>query len=73
MTSAPGRLSVRFSGLRECKGEHTQATLIRPRGEETLCADCRERSGRDARENRRPGTPRTSGVPGLGADLGQWE
>ncbi|MEU9736111.1 hypothetical protein [Streptomyces sp. NPDC048002] len=64
-TSSPGRLSVRLSGLRECEGEHTQATLFRPVGDETFCGGCSEGADRGAPESRKPGTPRGSGVPGL--------
>ncbi|WP_229861055.1 hypothetical protein, partial [Streptomyces litmocidini] len=38
---APGnRLSPRLRGTRECAGDHTQATLFRPVGDETHCASC---------------------------------
>ncbi|MET9951125.1 hypothetical protein ABZ135_06170 [Streptomyces sp. NPDC006339] len=37
------RLSARLDGVRECEGEHLQATLFRPVGDETLCARCAPR------------------------------
>ncbi|WP_225802864.1 hypothetical protein [Streptomyces sp. NK15101] len=38
---APGnRLSPRLEGARECVGSHTQTTLFRPVGDETLCPRC---------------------------------
>ncbi|MFH8838561.1 hypothetical protein [Streptomyces sp. NPDC017868] len=36
---APG-ISSRLSGTRECSGDHTQTTLFRPVGDETLCPRC---------------------------------
>ncbi|MFK4144335.1 hypothetical protein [Streptomyces sp. NPDC004065] len=35
----PG-LSARLAPLRECEGDHVQATLFRPVGDETLCRHC---------------------------------
>ncbi|MFE5404110.1 hypothetical protein ACFQ9Z_22735 [Streptomyces sp. NPDC056580] len=35
----PG-LSTRLATLRECEGDHVQATLFRPVGDETLCRPC---------------------------------
>ncbi|MFD3822071.1 hypothetical protein [Streptomyces sp. NPDC058625] len=40
----PGRLSARLTALRECEGEHVQATLFRPVDDEALCHDCLRRS-----------------------------
>ncbi|MFI2505389.1 hypothetical protein [Streptomyces sp. NPDC018972] len=37
---ALGRPSSRLSTLRECEGDHVQATLFRPTGDETLCRRC---------------------------------
>ncbi len=37
---APARPSSRLAALRECEGDHVQATLFRPTGEETLCSRC---------------------------------
>lgn len=37
---APARPSSRLSALRECEGDHVQATLFRPTGDETLCGRC---------------------------------
>lgn len=34
------RLSSRLTTLRECEGDHVQATLFRPVGDETLCRHC---------------------------------
>ncbi|MEU0577004.1 hypothetical protein ABZ465_06795 [Streptomyces griseoincarnatus] len=36
----PTRLSSRLAALRECEGDHVQATLFRPAGDETLCGAC---------------------------------
>ncbi len=36
----PTRLSSRLGALRECEGDHVQATLFRPAGDETLCGAC---------------------------------
>lgn len=36
----PTRPSSRLAGLRECEGDHVQATLFRPVAEETLCRAC---------------------------------
>jgi hypothetical protein len=41
---APTGLSTRLSALRECEGDHVQATLFRPVGEETLCPACTARA-----------------------------
>lgn len=38
--SAPARRSNRLAALRECEGDHVQATLFRPVGDETLCRRC---------------------------------
>lgn len=38
--SAPGRPAPRLAGLRECEGDHVQATLLRPVGDETRCRRC---------------------------------
>ncbi|MFF9057421.1 hypothetical protein ACF09K_01770 [Streptomyces sp. NPDC014882] len=38
----PDRLSARLTALRECEGDHVQATLFRPAGDETLCRGCRD-------------------------------
>ncbi|MFF6875574.1 hypothetical protein ACFY9S_09700 [Streptomyces sp. NPDC012474] len=38
--SDPTRLSSRLAALRECEGDHVQATLFRPVAEETLCRAC---------------------------------
>ncbi|MFE7231065.1 hypothetical protein ACFY3J_31530 [Streptomyces sp. NPDC001231] len=38
--SAPGRPAARLAGLRECEGDHVQATLFRPVGDETRCQRC---------------------------------
>ncbi|MFF5797315.1 hypothetical protein [Streptomyces albogriseolus] len=37
---APARPSSRLSALRECEGDHVQATLFRPTGDETHCGRC---------------------------------
>ncbi|MFD8226622.1 hypothetical protein ACFV16_20900 [Streptomyces massasporeus] len=37
---ASTRLSSRVAALRECEGDHVQATLFRPTGDETLCGHC---------------------------------
>lgn len=37
---APARPSSRLAALRECDGDHVQATLFRPTGDETLCRRC---------------------------------
>jgi hypothetical protein len=37
---APARPSSRLAALRECEGDHVQATLFRPTGDETLCRRC---------------------------------
>ncbi|MFE4053010.1 hypothetical protein [Streptomyces sp. YIM B13518] len=37
---APARPSSRLATLRECEGDHIQATLFRPTGDETLCRRC---------------------------------
>lgn len=37
---APARRSSRLAALRECEGDHVQATLFRPAGDETLCRRC---------------------------------
>ncbi|NEA48774.1 hypothetical protein [Streptomyces sp. SID10815] len=46
-TDHPPRLHrppvARLAGLRECEGNHVQATLFRPLGDETLCPRCAER------------------------------
>ncbi|MFF2199140.1 hypothetical protein [Streptomyces sp. NPDC058145] len=39
----PG-LSTRLATLRECEGDHVQATLFRPTGEEPLCPACTART-----------------------------
>ncbi|WP_217128142.1 hypothetical protein [Streptomyces sp. AC558_RSS880] len=36
----PARPSSRLAALRECEGDHVQATLFRPTGDETLCRRC---------------------------------
>ncbi len=38
----PTRLSPRLATLRECEGDHVQATLFRPVGDETRCPRCRQ-------------------------------
>ncbi|WP_244328868.1 hypothetical protein [Streptomyces marokkonensis] len=38
--STPARSSSRLAALRECEGDHVQATLFRPTGDETLCRHC---------------------------------
>lgn len=38
--SAPARASGRLAALRECEGDHVQATLFRPAGDETRCRRC---------------------------------
>ncbi|MFF7318409.1 hypothetical protein ACFZAB_16735 [Streptomyces albogriseolus] len=40
----PTRPSSRLAGLRECEGDHVQATLFRPVAEETLCRACSRHS-----------------------------
>ncbi|WP_229861242.1 hypothetical protein, partial [Streptomyces litmocidini] len=48
-TPAPGnQLSPRLRGTRECAGDHTQATLFRPVGDETHCAACASQAARGA-------------------------
>ncbi|MFE7896357.1 hypothetical protein ACFU3E_02220 [Streptomyces sp. NPDC057424] len=37
---ASTRPSSRLAALRECEGDHVQATLFRPTGDETLCRRC---------------------------------
>ncbi|MEW1870032.1 hypothetical protein AB0420_18190 [Streptomyces caelestis] len=37
---APARPSSRLAALRECEGDHVQATLFRPAGDEILCRRC---------------------------------
>ncbi|MGA5019777.1 hypothetical protein ACPCAA_20465 [Streptomyces griseoincarnatus] len=37
---SPARPSSRLAALRECEGDHVQATLFRPAGDETLCRRC---------------------------------
>ncbi len=37
---APARPSSRLAALRECEGDHVQATLFRPAGDETRCPRC---------------------------------
>ncbi|MEV5931389.1 hypothetical protein AB0L56_01130 [Streptomyces sp. NPDC052079] len=37
---APTGSSSRLATLRECEGDHVQATLFRPAGNETLCRRC---------------------------------
>ncbi|MEU5524596.1 hypothetical protein ABZ759_29030 [Streptomyces sp. NPDC047860] len=37
---APTRPSSRLATLRECEGDHVQATLFRPTADETLCRRC---------------------------------
>ncbi|KOV28349.1 hypothetical protein ADK58_11860 [Streptomyces sp. XY152] len=37
---APAHPSSRLAALRECEGDHVQATLFRPVGDETLCRHC---------------------------------
>jgi hypothetical protein len=37
---APAGPSSRVAALRECEGDHVQATLFRPVGNETLCRRC---------------------------------
>ncbi|MFD7700835.1 hypothetical protein [Streptomyces caelestis] len=37
---APARPSSRLAALRECEGDHVQATLFRPTGDEILCRRC---------------------------------
>lgn len=46
---ASPRLSARIASLRECEGDHVQATLFRPFGDERLCPGCA-----DARPSRTP-------------------
>ncbi|WP_407110962.1 hypothetical protein ACE1N8_21350 [Streptomyces sp. DSM 116494] len=36
----PARPSSRLAALRECEGDHVQATLFRPAGDETRCPRC---------------------------------
>ncbi|MEV7785916.1 hypothetical protein AB0O72_11010 [Streptomyces sp. NPDC088106] len=36
----PARPSSRLAALRECEGDHVQATLFRPTGDETRCPRC---------------------------------
>ncbi|WP_019984010.1 MULTISPECIES: hypothetical protein [unclassified Streptomyces] len=45
--------SPRIAGLRECEGDHVQATLFRPLGNETRCPRCTER-GRHREAQRFP-------------------
>ncbi|MFF5344476.1 hypothetical protein ACFY4H_27875 [Streptomyces althioticus] len=40
---APARPSSRLAALRECEGDHVQATFFRPVAEETLCRACSRR------------------------------
>ncbi|MEU3093265.1 hypothetical protein ABZ690_00160 [Streptomyces sp. NPDC006967] len=37
---SPARPSSRLAALRECEGDHVQATLFRPAGDETRCPRC---------------------------------
>jgi hypothetical protein len=37
---APARPSSRLAAFRECEGDHVQATLFRPTGDETRCRRC---------------------------------
>ncbi|MBJ6615145.1 hypothetical protein H4M20_09955 [Streptomyces sp. I4(2020)] len=37
---SPASPSSRLAALRECEGDHVQATLFRPAGDETLCRRC---------------------------------
>jgi hypothetical protein len=57
---APARPSSRLAALRECEGDHVQATLFRPTGDETLCSRC---LGSPAPSH--PGAPAPAG-PGRG-------
>lgn len=47
----PGRPSGRLAALRECEGDHVQATLFRPTGDETLCRRCLYSSPAGARSD----------------------
>ncbi|MFH8219964.1 hypothetical protein ACH4C2_11855 [Streptomyces sp. NPDC018057] len=46
--------SPRLAALRECEGDHVQATLFRPTGKETLCQGC----AASAQGSTRAGVPR---------------
>lgn len=50
-TSPPSRLAA----LRECEGDHVQATLFRPTGDETLCRRCLGSPPARAVRHQRPG------------------
>ncbi|MGA5808504.1 hypothetical protein ACPC39_20360 [Streptomyces cellulosae] len=56
---APTRPSSRLAALRECEGDHVQATLFRPTGDETLCRRCLGSSPSRTVHHRLPG-----GAPG---------
>ncbi|MGW4272813.1 hypothetical protein ACWEGQ_10720 [Streptomyces seoulensis] len=53
--------AARLAGLRECEGDHVQATLFRPLGDETRCSRCLGRGrSTDARDTSpRPSLPVT--------------
>ncbi|MFI1418289.1 hypothetical protein ACH4VX_09890 [Streptomyces sp. NPDC020731] len=51
---APARPSNRLAALRECEGDHVQATLFRPTGDETLCRRCLTSPPSSAEEQDRP-------------------
>ncbi|MGC0372694.1 hypothetical protein [Streptomyces sp. SAI-229] len=55
----PARPSSRLAALRECEGDHVQATLFRPTGDETLCRRCLNSPPLDASQRTPPPPPRT--------------
>ncbi|MFH9041373.1 hypothetical protein ACH4FA_18795 [Streptomyces sp. NPDC017966] len=56
---APARPSSRLAALRECEGDHVQATLFRPTGDETLCRRCLNSPPSGASRCTPPPPPRT--------------
>ncbi len=58
-TPAAERPPSRLATLRECEGDHTQATLFRPVGDETLCRRCLNSSSASASRCAPPPPQRT--------------
>ncbi|WP_437094276.1 hypothetical protein [Streptomyces sp. enrichment culture] len=56
---APTRPAGRLAALRECEGDHVQATLFRPTGDETLCRRCLNSPPSGASRCAPPPPPRT--------------
>ncbi|WP_437107576.1 hypothetical protein [Streptomyces sp. enrichment culture] len=56
---APTRPYSRLTTLRECEGDHVQATLFRPTGDETLCRRCLNSPSPGASRCAPPPPPRT--------------